>query len=451
MIESKPTSVVNVPTYAKIGLIVLITVVPLLLTLSIVIAQSPIFNSSTKTGPQYARYNDTITYTIVAINTGSPVQNVTLTDVLPSGVEFVPGSCTYNEGAWSWPCDDDPPNPMWDPKNFAPGTRITTTFRALVTASTAGTAYIPLINYAYIDWGSGVQPVTATTMILSAIPEFDLFYEPSPPNADTGEAITYTIVAVNNGDSVSNVVLSDTLPNGVSFVPGSCSYVVATPGTLNFSRSCYDQPLTPGQDRLVWQEDMAHGVRITTTFVVSVIVREGSARWPLQNCAHLGWGIIQEELCSTSLANPTVYIYLPMLMRNYSRDNYEPNDTPEQAYGPLVSGRVYQAYIWDAMDQDDYYYITPVSSTLTVDAQVQLTNIPVDRDYDLYIYYYDPSACAPYNGYCEVANSVEPGNTDESVTFTPTGGRRYYIRVFSDIMSGGYDDEQSYHLIATYQ
>jgi uncharacterized repeat protein (TIGR01451 family) len=447
VIESKSSA--NVPVYARIGLIVLATVVALLLTLSVVIAQSPSFNSSYKIGPQYTKLNDVITYTIVVINTASPVQNVDLTDVLPGGVEFVPGSCEYDDGVWTWPCDDEPPNPMWT-KNFAPGTRITTTFRATVTASTTGTAYLPLTNHADINWGSGQQSLTATTTLLSAVPEFDFFYEFKPPDGDTGDIITYTIIAVNTGDSVSNVVLSDTLPNDVTFVPNSCTYVVNPPGSMSVRLPCND--LIPGQNRLAWREDMPHGTRITTTFFATVTVpEEGSARWPLQNCAYLGWGIIREEICSTSLANPTVYIYLPVVMRNYIHDNYEPNDTPAQAYGPLISGEVYMAYIWDATDQDDYYYITPVSSTVTIDAYVQLTNIPAGRDYDLFVYYYDAVDCALYNGYCEVARSVQPDNADESVTFTPTGGRQYYIRVFSDIMSGGYSNQQPYHLMTTYE
>ncbi len=446
MIELKSSE--NVPAYARIGLILLATVIALLLTLSVVIAQTLNFNSSYKTGPQYAKYNDVITYTIVAVNIGGPVQNVTLTDVLPSGVEFVPGSCTYNEGgATWWPCDDIPPNPMWGPMNVDSGGRITTTFLVTVTASATGTAHLPLINYAYINWDGGQQPLTSTTTVLSAVPEFDFFYDPKPPNADTGGVITYTVAAVNNGDSVSNVVLSNTLPDGVTFVPDSCTYVVAIPGSLNYQQDCND--LIPGQNSLVWQEDMSHGTRITTTFFVTVTVPGGSARWPLLNCAYLGWGIIQEELCATSLANPTVYIHLPVIMRDYVHDNYEPNDTPDQAHGPLMSGNIYQAYIFDATDQDDYYYIIP--SLGTVDVYVQLTNIPAGRDYDLFAYYYAPVACAYYGGYCQVARSAQPDNANESVTFTPVAGRTYYIRVFSNILSGGYSDEQPYHLMATYE
>lgn len=447
MIE--PKSGKNIPTSVRIGLIILATVIGLLLTLSIAIAQTLSFNSSYKAGPQYARYNDVITYTIVAVNTGSAyVPDVSLSDMLPSGVTVITNSCTYDVGYGSPPLPCDPLNAMWE-IDFFPGTRITTTFAATVTASVTGTAHLPLVNHAYINWDSGQQALTATTTVLSAIPEFEFFYEPRPPYADTGGVITYTIVAVNIGDSVSNVVLSDTLPNGVAFVPGSCTYAVTPPGSLSVHLPCND--LIPGQKRLAWQEEMSHGTRITTTFLATVTVPEGSARWPLPNCAYLGWSAIQEEICVTSLANPTVYIHLPLVMRNYKRDPYEPNDIPEQAYGPLVSGRAYRAYIWDATDQDDYYHITPLTDTVAVD--VQLTDIPIACDYDLYVYYYDPNdPTCTYNGYCIVGISAELSNTDENVTFTPTVGQQYYIRVYSDIAGGGsYSDEYPYRLMTTYQ
>jgi uncharacterized repeat protein (TIGR01451 family) len=436
----------HITTSARAGRIVLSTVVGLLLTLGIVMAQSLEF--STMIGPQYARPNDVITYTIIALNTtGVWVPDVVLSDVLPSKTTFITNSCSYDYGYGAQPLPCGPLNKMWE-IDFFPDTRITTTLAATVTAVTSGTSHVSLVNRAYINWGDDQQELSFTTTVLAAIPEFALFYEPKPPNADTDGAITYTIVARNTGDSVCDVVLSDTLPSGVAFVPDSCVYYVTPPGSMSLRFPCND--LLPGQKRLVWREDMPHGTRITTTFLVTVTVPEGSARWPLPNCAYLGWSVIREEICATSLANPTVYAYLPRTMRNYRHDLYEPNDTPDQAYGPLVSGQVYPAYIWDTTDQDDYYHITPLTST--TDVYIQLTDIPTNRNYDLYVYYYDPVSCAAYNGYCQVAMSAQLDNTDESVTFAPVAERQYFIRVYSDIaQGGGYSDKQPYSLMATYE
>jgi len=423
----------------------------LVLTLTWAVAQSPSqaqvqppdFTLSYKTGPQYAKPGDTVTYTIVVENNGGAIQNVLLSDTLPAGITLVPDSCAYFDGIW-WPCG--PLDDLWNGrKNFAPGDRITTTFAATVSAS-ANTLHYPLVNRAYIDWDSGQHEMAHTTFIMHAIPVFSLFYEPAPNNAEKGQIITYTIVAVNSGDSVTQAVLSDTLPTGVDFVPGSCTYDVGPnppPGSVNLP--CND--LTPGERSPVWQADMPHGARITTTFRVTVTIPQGSALWPLQNCAYLGWDIVREQACETVLANHIRRIYLPLVMRNwvwwYAYDVYEPNDTPAQAYGPLTSDEVYEAYIWNAADVDDYYYIEPsTSNTVTVD----LWHIPEGADYDLYVYYYDGES------YRQVAYSNETGNQPEQVRFTPEPNRRYFIRVYSDIdLGGGYDNETPYRLRARYE
>ncbi len=135
-------------------------------------------------------------------------------------------------------------------------------------------------------------------------------------------------------------------------------------------------------------------------------------------------------------------VYLPLTMRQwvgwYKYDIYEPNDRPSQAYGPLVSGQVCQAYIWNATDQDDYYHFTPSASA---NVHIDLTNIPPNCDYDLHVYYHDGQ-------YQLVTFSNEPGNADESVTFTPVAGRKYYIRVYP---YSGFSSQQPYHLAAIYQ
>jgi len=89
----------------RVGLTVLAAAVGLLLTLVAVTAQAPPdFDSSYKTGLQYADQNDMIYYTIVAVNTGGPVQNVALSDTLPTGVQPIPGSCTYTCDGQTWDC-----------------------------------------------------------------------------------------------------------------------------------------------------------------------------------------------------------------------------------------------------------------------------------------------------------------------------------------------------------
>ena len=146
--------------------------------------------------------------------------------------------------------------------------------------------------------------LTLAVVLAQTTANFDSSYKTGPPFAEAGDVITYTIVAVNSGDPASGVVLSDTAPNGATFIPGSCTYVTQT-GTV--------QPC--GLLDNMWQEDFAAGDRITTTLAFQVIT--GSMGWSLENCAYLSWDSSQEEMCFTTTANPAT-IYLPLIMRNFT-------------------------------------------------------------------------------------------------------------------------------------
>ena len=63
------------------------------------------------------------------------------------------------------------------------------------------------------------------------------------------------------------------------------------------------------------------------------------------------------------------------------QDSYEPNDTPEQATGPLALGQTYQSYIWDEGDVDVYTF--GIDQPLIV--QISLTHITAVADYDLFL------------------------------------------------------------------
>ena len=129
---------------------------------------------------------------------------------------------------------------------------------------------------------------------------------------------------------------------------------------------------------------------------------------------------------------------LPFTARAQSGDPYEPNETPEQAWGPLVSGQVYEAYIWTEDDNNDYYYFVP---TVSHTASVTMTNVPTDCDFDLYIYYFENDRRRL------VTYSATAGNVDESVSFTASAGVKYYVRVYQ---YRGYSNTQPYHLVAEY-
>jgi len=118
------------------------------------------FTSSYKSAPQTVQTDEIITYTIVVVNTGGPVADVTLFDNLPYTSQYIPDSCTY------WRTGDAPQtcgplDQMWQ-ADFNPGDRITTTFAVRVMA---GSMNWPLINCAMLDWPDGQQRLCTTSIV----------------------------------------------------------------------------------------------------------------------------------------------------------------------------------------------------------------------------------------------------------------------------------------------
>jgi hypothetical protein len=77
----------------------------------------------------------------------------------------------------------------------------------------------------------------------------------------------------------------------------------------------------------------------------------------------------------------TLWLELSPAPTPSGQDTFEPNDTPEQAAGPLLWGQAYQSYIWDEGDVDVYLFQLDQASAV----QVSLTNITVVADYDLFL------------------------------------------------------------------
>ena len=257
----------------------------------------PDFVGSHKAAPEMANAGSVITYTIVTVNSGAETkEDVALIDVLPDGVEYVPGSCTHSAGV----CQR-PPGYLWE-SSLAPGERITTAFAVAVSADLD--VGDELVNRAYLDWGFYRHPLSCTTVITSR-PDFSTSYMTGLPTAEIGARIPYTIVVGNTGTSAAEqVVLSDTLrvEHGdiapYELVPDGCTYEDGSG-----SWECWDYP-----GRL-WEENFAPGDRITTVLVVRVLDGPGT----LTNRAHLQWNASDLELAITTVVPARAY--LPVVLR----------------------------------------------------------------------------------------------------------------------------------------
>lgn len=161
-----------------------------------------------------------VTYTVTVTNNGpGAATNVILTDVLDGLVTFVSatptqGTCGENMGTVS--CD------LGSLANSA-----TATVTIIVTTPDVVDA-VQITNQASVS-GTETDPVgtndsaTEQTTVVPAGPamaDLALTKSDSPdPVFSGGQQIWYTLTVTNNGpDDASNVVLTDTLPNGVVFV-----------------------------------------------------------------------------------------------------------------------------------------------------------------------------------------------------------------------------------------
>jgi serine protease Do len=112
---------------------------------------------------------------------------------------------------------------------------------------------------------------------------------------------------------------------------------------------------------------------------------------------------------------------------------YEPNETFDQAYGPLDSGKVYEAYIGSEEDVDLYYIDVTSRDPIIID----LTNISWRCDYDLYL--------GDSDG--ELVDYSWGTADSEHIEYQPTTTGTYYIQV--DTYSS-YSLDEPYSLVAAF-
>ncbi|KEI02681.1 beta strand repeat-containing protein [Clostridium botulinum] len=189
---------------------------------SIVITPNVIKTANTNV----ASVSDVITYTITAENTSNstPITNVTLTDILPSGLSFNAGSLKIN----NTPNSGSPVTGV-SIGNINPNATTTIEFSATInTKPVNGTSYVNTANIAYqfnSPAGNISNTVTSTNTIYSGdiVPNPEVIKSSNPKFADVGDVITYTITVRNSSPllNISNANIKDTLPSGLSYNPDS--------------------------------------------------------------------------------------------------------------------------------------------------------------------------------------------------------------------------------------
>lgn len=197
-------------------------------------------------------------YTIEAKNDGpSAATNVVVTDVVPAGMAVV--SATVSDGS----CAAGVPGSPFQPTRCTLGTMAPAETRivqisVLVAPDTLGQVNNDAaISSDTLDLDNSDNVATrAITVIASADISTTKSAAPSP-TVVAGTALTYTLTVSNAGPSLArNVVLTDTLPAGLSFTTfsggGSCSILAPVPGGI----VCALGNMNPGTSVIVYANTM---------------------------------------------------------------------------------------------------------------------------------------------------------------------------------------------------
>lgn len=196
--------------------------------------------------PSFVQPGDVVTYTITLNNVGNAAaNNVVVTDVLPAGAALVPGSVT---GATGTP----PALTLTSP--IPAGGSAVVTYQLKVGANvpnpnpmlnTASAAYTYTVNPAEPNGASGTAASnTASVQVNQA--KLSVVKNADKSISYIGEVITYQIAVKNSGNvPADNVVLTDLIPDGAQYLPGSLTVSEAATGDPT-SAITLTAPIDPG-------------------------------------------------------------------------------------------------------------------------------------------------------------------------------------------------------------
>ncbi|TKJ07660.1 DUF11 domain-containing protein, partial [Bacillus cereus] len=169
----------------------------------------------------FSRIGDTLTYTIALTNNGnSSAQNVIFTDTVPSGTTFIANTFSINGVPQS---GADPSNGV-NIGTITAGTTVTVSFQVTVTSLPTEN---PIVNFSSTSYQLVSPPDSETsisnpvsTQIKEAI--LSMTKNESVSFADLGQTAFYTTSITNVGNTdATNIVFTDALPSGLTFVPNT--------------------------------------------------------------------------------------------------------------------------------------------------------------------------------------------------------------------------------------
>jgi len=249
---------------------------------------------------------DVLTYTIVLRNpsavsgaasghggdAASLTTEASFSDPIPAHASYVPDSVT---GGATY--DDALDKIQWSGTIPAGGERAFT-FAVTTAPSLPDDALV--VNVATISDGLH-QPFTRTATTTLKRPDLSASEKlVSAARADTGDTLTYTLRVKNAGEGLARATLTDSIPAGAVYVPGSAW---AGNGTV-----AYDE----ASDRIIWNGEVPPQGMSTVVFAVAVTEER-----VIHNTATIndGLGGLTERSALTKVHPHDVY--LPLIVKNF--------------------------------------------------------------------------------------------------------------------------------------
>jgi len=184
---------------------------------------------------------ETVTYTIKVVNVGDAAAiNVAVSDIIPSDTYFtyVAGSITGGDSQ----SDAGLPTLTWTVTSLAPGNTATLTFQMQVlTGVPAGVTYKN--NLATATEASTSPPDSNTvTVAITTNANIAITKSSNPASSPVNPGVTvqYTMTVTSNGGSTATgVVVTDLIPSGSSYAPGTMIYDSVVQTDLNDGDKAY--------------------------------------------------------------------------------------------------------------------------------------------------------------------------------------------------------------------
>lgn len=207
------------------------------------------------TSTNFADVGDVILYATILTNNGNiPASNVSFTDIIPAGTLFIPNTVTINNVPIA---NANPANGIFIGTIGANSSR-TVAFQVLVPT-------IPAVNpitnqsgttfqYTYDPSKPAVMQMVASNTVQTTINNASIAATKSADKqfANVNDIITYTTTLTNNGNTLaSNIVFTDAIPSGTSFIPNSVKVNGTTLPNINPANGVAIDPINPNTNTTI--------------------------------------------------------------------------------------------------------------------------------------------------------------------------------------------------------